>query len=136
MPEKSTHTKLDKHVHKFPRIVVEASIKLLDTNPFQDFVVGLQSLLKNGQLVDPLFAFCLINTGGLEKKIHELSGIPINMTMLGAYFKISSNGQNRFEKQKIWGKGVNKTRRNFVTRLITSHLRSLQIPLPKISFCK
>jgi hypothetical protein len=33
-PEKSAHTKLDKHIHKFPRVVVEGSIKLSDTNPF------------------------------------------------------------------------------------------------------
>jgi hypothetical protein len=92
MPEKSTHTKLDKHVHKFPHVVVEASIKLSDANPFQEFVIGLKNLLNNGQLVDPLFAFCPINTGGSEKKIHELLGIPINMTMLGVHFKISSNG--------------------------------------------
>jgi hypothetical protein len=91
-PKKSAHTKLDKHIHKFPRVVVEGFIKLSDTNPFQEFVVGLQNLLKNGQLVDPFFTFCPINTGGLEKKIHESSGIPINMTMLGAHFKISSNG--------------------------------------------
>jgi hypothetical protein len=112
-PEKSAHTKLDKHIHKFSRVVVEGSIKLSDTNPFQEFVFGLQNLLKNGQLVDPFFAFCPINTGGLEKKIHESSGIPINMTMLGAHFKISSNGRNPFEKQKVWGKGANKNKEEF-----------------------
>ncbi len=113
MPEKSAHTKLDKHIHKFPRVVVEGSIKLSDTNPFQEFVIGLQNLLKNGQLVDPFFEFCPINTGGLEKKIHELSGIPINMTMLGTHFKISSNGRNPFERQKVWGKGANKNKEEF-----------------------
>jgi hypothetical protein len=112
-PEKSLHTKNDKHVYKFSRLVVEASIKLSNDNPFQDFIVALQNLLKNGQLVDPLFAFSPIKIGGLEKKIHEWSGIPINMTLLGTHFKISSNVHNPFEKQKGWGKGNNKNKEEF-----------------------
>jgi hypothetical protein len=30
--------------------------------------------------------------------------------MLGAHFKISSNGKNPFDKQKVWGKGANKNK--------------------------
>jgi hypothetical protein len=111
--EKSVHTKNDKHVYKFSRIVVEASIKLLNDNPFQEFIVALQNLLKNGHLVDPLFAFTPIKIGGSEKKIQEWSGIPINMTLLGTHFKISSDGLNSFEKQKVWGKGNNKNKEEF-----------------------
>ncbi len=70
----------------------------------QDFIVNLQELLKNGQMVDKMFAFFPINPDGTDKKIHETSGIVTNMTMLGAHFKISSNGRNPFEKQKRWGK--------------------------------
>jgi hypothetical protein len=66
--------------------------------------VNPQELLKNGQMVDKMFAFCPINLDGTDKKIHEASGIVTNMTMLGAHFKISSNGKNPFEKQKQWGK--------------------------------
>ena len=55
-------------------------------------------------MVDKMFAFCPINPDGTDKKIHEISGIVTNMTMLGAHFKISSNGKNPFEKQKQWGK--------------------------------
>jgi hypothetical protein len=51
-----------------------------------------------------MFSFCSIDPDGKDKKIHETSGIPTNMTMLGAHFKISSNGKNPFEKQKQWGK--------------------------------
>ncbi len=36
--------------------------------------------------------------------ILETSGIPTNMTMIGAHFKISSNSKNPFERQKQWGK--------------------------------
>jgi hypothetical protein len=135
VPEKSTHTKLDTFT-SFPRVVVEASIKLSDANPFQEFVIGLQNLLKNGQLVDPLFAFCPINTGGSEKKKHEFLGIPINMAMLGAHFKISSNGQNPFKKQKIWGKGVNKNKEEFCDPVVYFTFALLQIPPPKILFCR
>jgi hypothetical protein len=78
--EKSVYTKNDKHMHKFSRVVVEASIKLSNDNPFQEFIVALQNLLKNGQLVDPLFAFSPIKIGGLEKKIRVWPGIHINMT--------------------------------------------------------
>jgi hypothetical protein len=108
--EKSVHTKNDKHLYTYSCIVVEASIKLSNDNPFQEFIVTLQNFLKNGQLVNPLFAFSPIKIGGSKKKIREWSGIPINMTLLGANFKISSNDCNPFEKQKIWGKGNNKTK--------------------------
>jgi hypothetical protein len=68
VPEKSVHTKNNKHVYKFSRIVVEASIKLSNDNPFQEFIVAFQNLLQIGQLVNPLFAFSPIKMGGLEKK--------------------------------------------------------------------
>jgi hypothetical protein len=35
------------------------------------------------------------------------------MTLLDAHFKISSNGHNSFEKQKVWGKGSNKNKEEF-----------------------
>ncbi len=111
--KKSLHTKNDKHVYKFSRVVIEASIKLSNDNPFQEFILVLQNLLKNGQLVNPFFASSSIKIGCSEKKIHEWSGIPINMTFLGAHFKISSNGHNPFEKQKVWRKGTNKNKEEF-----------------------
>ena len=110
--EKSVHTKLDKYKHKNPHIVVEASIKLSNANPFQEFVVYLQNLLKHGQLVDPFFAFRPVKSWCAEKKIHKLAGIPLIMTMLDAHFKFLSNGHNPFEKQKVWGKGANKNKDN------------------------
>ncbi len=70
----------------------------------QDFIVNLQELLKNRQFIDKMFAFCPIDPDGRDKKIHETSGIPTNMTILGAHFKILSNGKNPFEKQRQWGK--------------------------------
>jgi hypothetical protein len=61
--------------------------------------------------VDPHFAFFPIKANSGDKKIHKQSGIPVNMTMLGAHFKISSgNGKNPFDKQKVWGKGANKNK--------------------------
>jgi hypothetical protein len=38
--EKSIHTKNNKHVYKYSRIIVKASIKLLNDNPFQEFIVA------------------------------------------------------------------------------------------------
>ncbi len=111
--EKSVHTENDKHVYKFSHIVVEASIKLSNDNPFQEIIVTLQNLLKNGQLINKFFAFSPIKIEGSEKKIHEWSGIPTNMTLLGNHLKISSNGRNTFEKQKVWGKGNNKNKEEF-----------------------
>jgi hypothetical protein len=35
------------------------------------------------------------------------------MTMPGTHFKISSNGRNPIEKQKVWGKGANKNKEEF-----------------------
>jgi hypothetical protein len=105
-------------VYKLSRVVVEASIKPLNDNPFQEFIFALQNLLKNGQVFNPLFAFSPIKIGGSEKKIHEWSGIPINMTLLGAHFKISSNGCNPSEKQKVWGKGNNKNKEEFCNPVV------------------
>ena len=45
------------HVHNFPRILVEVSIKLKGKTPVQEFIICLQELLKNGQMVDKNFAF-------------------------------------------------------------------------------
>jgi hypothetical protein len=101
---KSVKTSIDTHKHTHPRVIVEASINLTGSAPVQDFIVNLQELLKNGQFVGKMFAFCPIDPDETDKNIHETSGIPTNMTMLGAHFKISSNGRNPFEKQKQWGK--------------------------------
>ena len=52
------------HNHTNPQTIIEASIKLTDSAPVQDFIVNLQELLKNGQMVDKMFAFCPINPDG------------------------------------------------------------------------
>jgi hypothetical protein len=101
---KSVKTSFDVHKHIHPRVIVEASIKLTGSAPVQDFIVNLQELLKNSQMVNKMFAFCPIALDRTDKKIHEVSGIQANMTILGAHFKILSNGKNPFEKQKQWGK--------------------------------
>jgi hypothetical protein len=93
----------DTHNHNFQRILVEASIELKSENPEQEYIVSLQELMKNAQMVDKNFAFCPVKQDGTTKKIGGQSGIPTNMTMLSAYFKISANkGRNPFEKQKVW----------------------------------
>jgi len=71
----------------------------------------LQDLLKNSQMVDKTFAFCPINPDGTDKKIHEISGIVTNMTMLGAHFKISSNGKTPLRSRNNGGK-LRRTRRS------------------------
>ncbi len=64
---------------------------------------NLQKLLKNGQLVDKYFAFCLVKDDWWVKKIQDPTGLPTNMTLLSAYFKILSNkGRNSFGKQKVY----------------------------------
>ena len=65
--------------------------------------MNLQELLKNCQLVDKSFAFCPVKENSRDKKIQDPSSVPTNMTLLRAYFKISSSkGQNPFEKQIVW----------------------------------
>jgi hypothetical protein len=105
---KGATTSFNSHIHKHQHVIAKASIKLSSANPTQEFIVNLQELLKNGQLVDKFFAFCPVKPDGGEKKIHEASGVPTNMTMLGAHFKITSNGRNPFEKQKMWGNKAKK----------------------------
>ncbi len=50
---------------------------------------------------------------GGEKKIHKTPGMPTYTTMLGAHFKILSNGKNSFEKQKAWGNKAKKDKEEF-----------------------
>ncbi len=97
---KNVSISFDSHIHKHQRVIVKATIKLTGANPTHEFIVDLQELLKNGQLVDKFFAFSPVKPDGEEKKIHKPLGVPTNMTMLGAHFKILSNGKNPFEKQK------------------------------------
>ena len=99
---------IDQYAHNYPCVIVEAGICLSQANPFQEFIGTLQHLLKNGQLVDPKFAFCPVNQDSKDRKIFDHSDIPINMTMLGAHIKITSNGRNPFTKQKQWGKSAGK----------------------------
>jgi hypothetical protein len=94
---------VDNYPHNHKRVLAEASIQLKGESPAQDFIVNLQELLKNGQLVDKHFAFCPIKEDGQNKKIHNPSSVPSNMTLLSAYFKLSNmKGKNPFEKQKVW----------------------------------
>jgi hypothetical protein len=67
---KNISTSFDSHIHKHQQVIVEASIKLTGANPMQEFIVNLQELLKNGQLVDKFFAFSPLKPDGGEKKIH------------------------------------------------------------------
>ncbi len=120
---KNVSRSFDSHIHKYQRVMVEASIKLTGANPTQEFIVNLQELLKNGQLVNKSFAFSPVNSDRGDKKIHKTLGMPTKMTMLGAHFKISSNGKNPSKKQKAWGNKTKKDRRISGTLSSTSLLR-------------
>ncbi len=94
---------------------MEVSNELKSNNPKQEFVANLQELLKNGQMVDKSFVFCPVKSNSGEKKIHDYTKIPTNMTLLSGHFKIlSEKNRNPFEKQKVWknGKKVKGERRN------------------------
>ena len=84
-------------------MLAEAYILLKSDTPVHKFIMTLQELLKNGQLVDKFFSFCPVKEDGRAKRITNPSGVPTNMTLLSAFFKISSmKGRNPFEKQKVW----------------------------------
>jgi hypothetical protein len=69
----------------------------------QEFIVALQELLQNGQMVDKSFAFCPVKEGSGAQNIRDPSGIPTNMMLLSCHFKLSSSkGRNPFEKQKVF----------------------------------
>ena len=95
----------EKYLHKFQRVLVEAPIELKSDNPKQEFVANLQELLKNGQMVDKSFVFCPVKSNSGEKKIHDYTKIPTNMTLISGHFKISSVKKKPFEKQKEWKNG-------------------------------
>ncbi len=94
---------IDNHVDKFPRVLAEGSVQLNGDTPVQEFIMNLQELLKNGQLVNKTFALCPVKEDGRDKRIQDPSGVLTNMTLLSAYCKIlSMKGRNPFEKQKVW----------------------------------
>jgi hypothetical protein len=77
--------------------LTKASVTLKSETTVQEFIINLQELLKNSQLVDKNFAFCPVKDDGRVKKIQDPTGLPTNMTLLSAYFKILSNkGWNSF----------------------------------------
>jgi hypothetical protein len=79
---------------------VEASVTLKSETPMQEIIINLDEFLKNDQLIDKNFAFCLVKDDGRVKKIQDPSGLPTNMTLL---IKILSNkGWNPFGKQKVY----------------------------------
>ncbi len=78
----------DSHNHNFPPVLAEASVTLKSETPDQDFIVNLQELLKNSQLVDKKISFYPVKYDGWVKKIHDQTGLPTNMTLLSAFFKI------------------------------------------------
>jgi hypothetical protein len=93
----------DTHVHNFPRVLAEASVTLKNETSVQEFIINLQELLKNGQLVVRKFAFCPVKDDRRVKKIKDPASMPTNMTLLSAYFKISSSkGWNSLGKQKAY----------------------------------
>jgi hypothetical protein len=97
------------HSHTHPRSIVEACIQVSGNGPKRKFVETLQDFLQNAQIVDKHFGFAPVkeNRG---KLIFGAGKISLNMTVLGAYFKISSQGgRNPFKRQKVWGK--NKTKK-------------------------
>jgi hypothetical protein len=117
---KSVTTNFDSHIHKHQRLIVEASAKLTGATRTQEFIVNLQELLKNGQLVDKFFAFCPVKPDGGEKKIHKASGVPTNMTMLGAHLKYPAMGGTPSRNRRCGETRQRRTRRNSRTPLCTS----------------
>ncbi len=79
------------HVHNFPQVLAEASVTMRSETPMQEFIIDLQELLKNGQLVDKNYAYCLVKNDGWMKKIKDPTSLPTNMTLLSVYFEILSN---------------------------------------------
>ncbi len=106
---------INSHAFKHKRVILEASIKLSDNNPFSEFITHLQDLLKNGQLVDPNFSLSPIKADGKDNLVHDPTTVPTNMTLLGAYVNISRSFHNSFEKQKVVSKssGSSKKKEEF-----------------------
>jgi hypothetical protein len=103
-PLKPSIRKAPPHIHTHSHTIIEACIQIIGDNPERKFVEALKELLRNVQIVDKYFSFSPIKAEGAGL-ISDSSKIPVNMTVLGAHFKISSQGGgNPFERQKVWGK--------------------------------
>ena len=95
------------HFHTHSHVIVEAMSQLSGDNPCAQFVLSIQELLRKGQIVDKHFAYVSIKSTGAVL-LSDPSKIPVNMTVLGAYFKYNNpNGCSPFKRQKDW-KNKNK----------------------------
>jgi hypothetical protein len=93
----------DNHVQNFPRVLVEASIQLKRGY----YGAGIHCQFARTPQIWPDGGHKLHNlpskAKGGNKKVHDHSSVPTNMTLISAHFKISSmKGENPFEKQKVW----------------------------------
>jgi hypothetical protein len=131
-PNKETR-QIDSHPFKYKRVILEASIKLSEENPFAEFIAQLQDLLKNRQLVDPNFSLSPIKANGRTKLINNPAMVPTNMTLLGAYINVSRSFCNPFEKQKVLtkGPGLRKKKEEFNNPIVYFSLAVAMDESPK-----
>jgi hypothetical protein len=132
---KSAKTSFDVHKHIHPRVIVEASIKLTESAPVQVFIVNLQELPKNSQLVNKMFAFCPIDPDRTDKKSHEVSGIQPNMTILARTLKSQATAKIPL-KSRSNGEKPRRIRRCSAIPLCIFCWRWLWTKTLKISSCE
>lgn len=98
--------------HKFnnKRIILEAAIMLVDTNPYLQFAENLRSLLTNALLVDATFQIEPLSATSLRLPLKRGQDIPNNMTLLTEYVRISGN-MMAFQKKKAFGGGSSSGRK-------------------------
>lgn len=84
------------HHYCHPQVIIDGSARLGKDNKVTEFLELLGVLITNGEIVDNWFAIVQVILGSGKKNVRELKDVPVNMTMLGGYIKISEKSLEVF----------------------------------------
>jgi len=87
------------HNYRHPRVVIEGSARLEKEDKVKEFLDLVGILLTNGKIVDQFFAIAPVVMGTGKKYLREAKDVPVNMTSLGGYIKISEKCLRAFERK-------------------------------------
>ncbi len=102
------------HNYRHPRAIVEGSARLSGEDKVAQFIGLVGTLLTNGKMVDPFFVLNPTIIVGGRKDLRDTKDVPVNMTALWNYVKISEKSMQTFQPKsghtgggKKWGGGNN-----------------------------
>jgi hypothetical protein len=87
------------HDYIHPRVIIEGLARLEVDDKVKEFLDLVVTLISNGKIVDNYFAIVPVIMGWGKKDLRSTTDVPMNMTTLGGYIKISEKSLKVFEKK-------------------------------------